>query len=220
MTREQRRWAWVALAVLLSASFAVLAHFAIIDGVPTALGAILSLVPLACLALWAARRSRRRLAWLAAALVGAAALWFWWDAFEKHFPDLFFIEHAGANLFLAIVFGRTLPKGHEALCTRFARLIHGPLAPNVERYTRQVTAAWTIFFTALFIASCALYLGRFLAAWSLLANILSPVLIVAMFVVEYAVRHRVLPEHERVGILGGIRAFSRHFGTARFEAPR
>lgn len=218
--REQSRRAWIAAAVLLSVSFAVLAHFAIVDGAPPALGAVLSLVLPACLAFWAARRSRRPLAWLAAALIAAAALWYWWGGLEKHFPDLFFVEHAGANLILAIVFGRTLLKGREALCTKFARLLHGPLAPNVERYTRQVTCAWTIFFAALFAASCTLYFGRFLAAWSLLANILSPVLIGAMFVVEYAVRHRVLPEHERVGILGGIRAFSRHFRTARFEAPR
>jgi uncharacterized membrane protein len=75
--------------------------------------------------------------------------------------------------------------------------------------------AWTIFFAAMFTLSCALYLGGFLAAWSILANIASPLLIVAMFVVEYAVRHRVLPQWERVGVLGGIRAFSRHFGPAR-----
>jgi len=49
-------------------------------------------------------------------------------------------------------------------------------------------------------------------AWSLLANILTPLLVGAMFVVEYAVRLRVLPNWERVGILRGVRAFSRHFG--------
>jgi len=41
-----------------------------------------------------------------------------------------------------------------------------------------------------------------------------------MFVAEYGVRHRVLPNWERVGIFGGIRAFARHFQSARFEAPR
>jgi hypothetical protein len=30
----------------------------------------------------------------------------------------------------------------------------------------------------------------------------------------------VLPDHERVGILGGFRAFSRHFAAARLESPR
>jgi uncharacterized membrane protein len=71
-----------------------------------------------------------------------------------------------------------------------------------------------MLFAALFATSCALYLGRHVEAWSLLANILTPVLIGSMFVVEYAVRLRVLPHWERVGIMGGVRAFSRHFGQA------
>jgi hypothetical protein len=121
------------------------------------------------------------------------------------------VTHA-VSLVLAIVFGRTLVGERESLCTRFARLVHTTLPPEVERYSRKVTAAWTIFFAALFLLSCALYLGGFLAAWSLLANILTPILMATMFVVEYAVRHRVLPGWERVGVLGGIRAFSRHFG--------
>jgi uncharacterized membrane protein len=210
VTAAQRKGAWAALAVAVSISFALLAHFAIIEGLPPTLGALLSLIPLALLALWALRR--QRLGALAAITIAAVALWFGWDVFKRHFPDLFFIEHAGGNLVLAIVFGRTLAGGRESLCTRFARLLHGSLPDEVVRYTRQVTAAWTIFFGALFALSCTLYLGDFLGAWSVLANILSPILIAAMFVIEYAVRHRVLPAWERVGVLGGIRAFSRHFG--------
>lgn len=220
MTGERRRRLAVALAVVLSAAFALFAHFAILEGVPPTVGAALSLVPLAGLALWALRRTRyAAAAWVAVAALGVA-LWLGWGQLERHFPSLFFVEHAGANLVLGLLFGRTLLARREPLCTRFARLIHGTLPPEVERYTRQVTVAWTAFFAALFALSCALYLGGFLAAWSFLANIASPLLIAAMFVVEYAVRLRALPHWERVGILGGIRAFSRHFGAARFEAPR
>ncbi|MGZ5060866.1 MAG: hypothetical protein ACXWG1_13300 [Usitatibacter sp.] len=212
MTRAPGGRAWVALAVLLSASFALLAHFALIDELTPTAGAMLSLVPLAILALWALRRSRHRWAASAALLATGAALWTGWGTLQRHFPDLFFVEHAGANLALAILFGRTLVGAREPLCTRFARLIHGTLPAEVERYSRNVTLAWTIFFATLFALSCTLFFGGFLAAWSLLANILSPLLTAAMFVVEYAVRHRVLPQWERVGLLGGIRAFSRHFG--------
>jgi len=77
-----------------------------------------------------------------------------------------------------------------------------------------------VFFASMFTLSCALYLGGLHAAWSLLANFLNAILVVALFVVEYAVRHRVLPNWERAGILGGVRAFSRHFGQARPEAQR
>jgi uncharacterized membrane protein len=212
VTRAPRSRAWVALAVLLSAGFALLAHFAIIDKLTPTVGALLSLVPVTALALWAVRRSRHRAAAFVAILAFGALLWMGWGTLQRHFPDLFFVEHAGANLALAFVFGRTLFGGREALCTRFARLLHGTLPVEVERYSRRVTAAWTIFFATLFALSCTLYFGGFLAAWSVLANILSPILTVAMFMVEYAIRHRVLPQWERVGLLGGIRAFSRHFG--------
>jgi len=212
VTRAPRSRAWVALAVLLSAGFALLAHFAIIDELTPTVGALLSLVPVTALALWAVRRSRHRAAAFVAILAFGALLWMGWGTLRRHFPDLFFVEHAGANLALAFVFGRTLFGGREALCTRFARLLHGTLPVEVERYSRRVTVAWTIFFATLFALSCTLYFGGFLAAWSVLANILSPILTVAMFMVEYAIRHRVLPQWERVGLLGGIRAFSRHFG--------
>jgi len=211
---------WLALVAVLSAGFAILAHASIIEGVPPAVGALLSLVPVSILALWAVRRSRRRMGVLALVAALAAVVAFYWSTLERHFPDLFFVEHAGANLALAFVFGRTLFGGREPLVTGFARIIHGALPPEVKAYTRQVTVAWTLFFLALFTASCVLYLGHFLAAWSLLANILSPILVGTMFVVEYIVRHRVLPDWERVGIMGGVRAFSRHFSSARFEAPR
>ena len=214
MTPAPRGRAWVALGIGLSVAFAVLAHAAIIEGIPPAAGAALSLVPIALVALWAARRSRRRLAAIAAVAVAAIALWLGWGQLERHFPDLFFLEHAGSNLALALVFGRTLLAGREPLVGRFARAVHGEIPPEVQRYTRQVTAAWTAFFVLLFATSCTLYFLRYLEAWSLLANILTPLLVGAMFVVEYAVRLRALPNWERVGILGGVRAFSRHFGQA------
>jgi uncharacterized membrane protein len=219
MSRE-RTQASVAIAVAVSIAFALLAHFAVIDGLTPTVGALLSLLPLAILGLWATRRARHRALVLAGAGAIAVALWFGWGTLERNFPNLFFVEHAGGNLVLAIVFGRTLLGSREPLCTRFARLLHGALPPEVIRYTRQVTVAWTVFFVTLFTLSSILYLGKFLTAWSILANIASPILVALMFVVEYAIRHRVLPQWERVGIFGSIRAFSRHFEAAPVEAPR
>ena len=218
MTPESRKRLGVALAVVLSVAFAILAHGALVQALSPAVGAAVSLIPVGLLLWWALRQSRLRYLAIVAAAAGAIALWFGWEAFERHFPSLFFLEHAGANLLLAAIFGRTLAAGREPLCTRFARLMHDHLPAEVERYTRHVTVAWTIFFVALFTLSSALYFGGFLAAWSYLANILSPFLIAAMFVVEYIVRHRVLPDWERIGVLGGIRAFSRHVQAQRAAA--
>ena len=220
MTAGGIRGAGIALGIGLSIAFTFLAHAAIVEGVPPAVGAALSLVPIAILALWAARRSHHRVGVVAAIIAAAVGLAFGWKELERHFPDLFFLEHAGANLALGILFGRTLLPGREPLVTRFARIVHGEVPPVVERYTRKVTIAWTLFFATLCVSSSVLYLGRFLEAWSFLANILSPFLIGAMFVIEYAVRLRALPDWEQVGIMGGIRAFSRHFGGTRLESPR
>jgi uncharacterized membrane protein len=220
VTPDRRKRSKVALAVVLSIGFAILAHAALLERVSPTVGAILSIIPLTLLGLWAVRRSHSRAAALAAAAAALLALWLGWPQIERHFPSVFFVEHAGTNLLLAILFGRTLRAGREPLVARFARLVHGAIPPEVESYTRQVTLAWTIFFATLFSLSSALYLGDLIPAWSLLANILSPILVGAMFVIEYAVRLRALPHWEQAGILGGIRAFTRHFGSARFEAPR
>lgn len=227
MTAGRRRRSVRAVLVILSIGAAVLAHFTIVDRLPSALGAGLSLVPVALLLSWALRRSPWR-GWIFLGLVGAAAaVWACrdelssgWAALERNFASLFFIEHVGVNLALAFVFGRTLAAGREPLCTRFARLLHGPLPPEVVAYTRGVTMAWTVFFIGLATASAALYLGGHREAWSMLATLLSPVLLGFMFVAEYAVRLRVLPHWERTGIFGAIRAASRHFAAARLETPR
>jgi uncharacterized membrane protein len=189
-------------------------------GLPPPLGVLLSLIPVAALAAWILRRSRHRVAACFAIALAALALWLGWEALERHYASVLFVEHAGGILVLAIVFARSLAGGREPLCTLFARMVHGTLPPEVAAYARQVTVAWTIFFVALFVLSCALFLGRFLLAWSILASIATPALVGLMFVAEYAVRHRVLPNWERVGILGGVRAFSRHFAAAHVEAPR
>jgi len=220
VTGERRARPLRAMLVVLSLAGAVLAHFTIVDRFSPLLGAVLSLVPLAFLALWAARRSPHRAWTVAAVALAALGLWAGWGALERHFDGLFFVEHAGGNALLAVVFGRTLAAGREPLCTRFARILHPTLPPEVQAYTRGVTVAWTIFFASLASLSAALYLGGFLTAWSVLATMASPVLVGLMFVVEYAVRIRTLPHWERVGLLGGVRAFSRHFAAAPLETPR
>ena len=219
MTPERARRARAAVAVGVSVAFAVAAHFAIVEGLTAQAGALLSLVPLAFLLLWLARRSSRPLAAVALAALAALAAWLAFPALKAHFPSLFFVEHAGGQLVLAFLFGSTLVGGRVPLVTRFALLIHGELPQGVARYCRSVTIAWTAFFLVLFALSCGLYLGGFLAAWSLLANILTPVLVCAMFAVEYVVRYRVFPDWERVSVLGGIQAFSRHF-AAQPQSPR
>jgi len=210
----------LAIVVVVYLAFAILTHLAIAEGLSAPLGAVLSLIPLALFALWAVRRSGRPAAAYLAAILVALGTWLGWGNLQRHFPDVFFVEHAAGNLFLAFLFGRTLVAGREPLCTRFARIFHEGLPPKVGEYTRRLTLAWTLFFVGMLAASCVLYFGGFLAAWSLFASVATPLLLATMFSVEYAIRSRVFPNIQRVGVLGGIRAFSRHIASARTEAPR
>ena len=93
------------------------------------------------------------------------------------------------------------------LCTRFADRLHGPLTPAERRYTRQVTLAWTLLFVALMLTTLGLYLAAPLATWSLFVNFVTFPVIMAMFVVEFAVRRRVLPPADRGGILAAVRVY-------------
>lgn len=116
-------------------------------------------------------------------------------------------QHVAFNTIMALVFGRTLLPGREPLVTRLARPIHERMTPVLLRYTRQVTAAWALFFTGCVVVSALLFALATVEAWSFFANILSLPLVVLMFVGENEVRKRVLPPEDRVGILATYRAF-------------
>ena len=216
MTRSARVHARTALIAAACAGVALVGHLTITQRFPAAIGAALCLAPLAVVALLVLRHAAH-VGLVALAVAGAAAaLWLAWSGLERRFADVLFAEHVALNVALALVFGRTLRSGREPLVTRFARVIHEEdLPPEVERYTRRVTVAWTVFFVLVAGASAALYAGHRLEAWSLLANVGSPVMAGLLFAVEYAVRRRALPHWRHVGLVAGIRAFARHFRGAR-----
>src|SRR5687768_16636184 len=120
------------------------------------------------------------------------------------------VPHAAVNLFLMWVFGRTLLHRREALITGFARRIHGPLPPDIESYTRRITAAWCIFFAIQVFLSAMLLAVAPLDVWSLFVNVLSLPLVALMFVAEYLYRIVRFPDHAHVSIWQGVHAFVRH----------
>lgn len=220
MTGQRRARPRVVAVALLSVAGAALAHYAIASGKSPTLGAFLALVPITVIAALAIRRSKHRGSLLLALAIAAVIVWAGWDALERNFPSVFFLEHAGTNLLLGAMFGRTLAGDGEPLVTRFARIVHGSLTPDVVLYTRRVTIAWTAFFFLVAAISSALYLGGQLTAWSIFANFLTLPLVAGLFAVEYAVRLRALPHWERAGILEGLRAFWQHSTAPSCEAPR
>lgn len=98
------------------------------------------------------------------------------------------VPHALIYLGLLGVFGTSLLPGQEPLATYFARRIHGPLTPEIMRYTRSVTAAWCLFFILQLSGSALLILFAPIAWWSTFVNILNVPLLVGMFVAERLLR--------------------------------
>jgi uncharacterized membrane protein len=192
--------------VLAVVAYAILAHYS--NAVPghEDLGAVLALAPVWIAALVLAWRSRHpALGLLACALAAALALVEWQDL-RGHFSWLYLIQQAGTYGLLGISFGRSLGQGHVPLCTRFATLAHGSLSADAMRYTRSVTLAWTIFFFVMCGALLIVYFAAPLRVWSVFANFCTAPLVGLMFIGEYLVRLRVLPDMQHSSILGTVRA--------------
>jgi uncharacterized membrane protein len=115
---------------------------------------------------------------------------------------------------LAITFGSTLGRDHsKAMCSRIACAIL-PAPPDAAylRYTWNVTLAWTVFFALSAVLSVLLFFAGPIEVWSFFANLLTPVLLGAMFVGEYLVRLRAMPGRRHFGIAETIRAYRQFSG--------
>ena len=200
------RWIVIAAGCI---GYPVLAHYSAGFGghhLPT-LGLVVSLAPSLAILLWLTWRSTMRPAMLLLCVAVGALLWGFWGGLERNFSWVYFLQHVGTNVMLAAVFGGTLARGRQALCTRFAEMVHGSLSPEEVRYSRQVTLAWTLFFLAISLVSGALFFFASIEVWSVFANFLSLPLIMLMFVVEYGVRLRKLPHQKKHSIMDGVLAY-------------
>ena len=200
---------WIVI-VVVAIAYPVLAHYSTTTSAATtmpSLGVAVSLAPSLAILLWLTWRSPMRRVMVLACVSVGVLLWGFWDALERNFSWVYFLQHAGTYAMLAAVFGVTLANGRQALCTRFAEVVHGSLSPEEVRYSRQVTLAWTLFLLSISLVSGALFFLAGIEVWSVFANFLSFPLILLMFVVEFAVRRRMLPHQKQHSIMDGIRAY-------------
>jgi uncharacterized membrane protein len=116
--------------------------------------------------------------------------------------------------FIAWMFGRTLRAGQVPLISRIVAALEGKpamqLAPELQRYARRLTAAWsgllaTLALVNLLLALVAVPRGLLASAgvvvpwvvtdtqWSWIANLLNYGLVVGFFVGEFQFRKRAFP---------------------------
>lgn len=196
------------LAALLG--YQTLVHWAVSSDPRSGLGELLTIAPLAAALVWFLGRSWRGRLGLAALVLASVGGWIAWRAAGADPALVYVTPHVGAYLFMLWLFGHTLMPGHEALVTRLARLVHGTLPEEIERYTRNVTRAWCLFFAGMALTSLLLFTFAPLAVWSVFANLLNLPLVAAMFLAEYLYRILRYPNFSHASIRETVRAFQKH----------
>jgi uncharacterized membrane protein len=202
-----RRWAQYAAACVAITVYAGLSYASNTMAGGRDLGTALALAPVTAVAtilVW--RTAPRSVAALCSAGLAGLIIGLW-PVLRQNYPLINLVQDSSLYGLLGFTFGRSLMAGRVALCTRLAAREHGPLAADEVRYTRQVTAAWTLFFFVIAAASILLFVAAPLRIWSFFMNFCVLPLVGAMFIAEYQVRRRVLPGVKRTGLLAALRVY-------------
>jgi uncharacterized membrane protein len=207
--RRAAGWAWKALIVLACVAYQYLVHVSVTGAQGGAVRAVLLWLPLVALAGWVAARARNKPTWLAALAAAGVAIYLAEHQERLGLAAVSGISHATAYLFLLWCFGRTLAPGTEPMVTRFARRVHGVLPPDMERFTRNLTIAWCVFFAAQLIASALLFALASLELWSAFVNLLNLPLLGLMFAGQWVYRNVRHPGFPRASTWQAIEAFTK-----------
>lgn len=201
------------LGLLAVALYALLSHYLMMYAAnePWAVAALFGPLLLPCLAVAWRRRQPLLMAASVAAALALVVIVARGGLGDVH--RLYLLQHAGTHLALGLTFLASLRGGGPSLITQMARRVH-KLSPAMEAYTAQVTKLWVGYFLGMVAASFAVYALLPWSAWSLLANVLTPVLIGLVFVGEHWARYRLHPEFERLTLAQMVRAASQPAGEA------
>lgn len=204
----------VAGVVAMIAIYAMLVHYVNASGQASALGAALALAPLFLIGFALLMRAESRAGGIALLATVITLAWWNWPLLKQHTGLIFWLQDIGLLLALLVTFARTLPAGRKPLCVSFAEVIHGgDLPPAHTHYAKQVTVAWVVFFALMAITSTLLFFLTPLVVWSFFVNFLTLPLVALMFIVEYFVRHHVLPDIPRAHILAAVKAYRNMSGV-------
>jgi uncharacterized membrane protein len=204
--RWGRRLQLTAVGVFLVV-YAALSHYGNSHEQAHDLATILALAPMLTLGFLLLWRWRGALAAMLAAAAAGLLCLYCWPQLSRNFSLVYLIQQLGFQMLMAATFGLSLLPGRLPLCTQIADKVHGPLGDLELRYTRQVTAAWTIFFLANAAATGLLYVLEPVRIWSMFVNFASLPLLGLMFAVEYAVRRRVLNQVNTGGLIATLRVY-------------
>lgn len=187
---------WIArAALLLACAWPLSLHGAVLLGAPHWVPRLTAGALMMAAALWAsaARSARAALCALGIALLAA------WSAHAA--PQLLlYAPPVLLDVALAAVFAASLRPPREPVITRFARLEHPVLPRELALYTRRLTAVWAALFAAMAGVALMLALRGPLEAWSTFTNVVSYLLVAALFAGEHAYRRRRFRQYRHAGL--------------------
>jgi uncharacterized membrane protein len=205
-----RRWSanlqYAAVALCLI-GYAVLCHYSNSLKAPSQLGAGLALAPLVAIVLVGAWRLSPPVFATALSIGLCVGIYRGWPLLKDHYTWIYLLQECGLYGVLGATFARSLRAGATPVCTLLAERVHGALTAAEIRYTRQVTAAWALFFAAIVLTELLLFFDRPLIEWSFFSNFCVLPLVLLMFCTEYAIRRRVLPQETPAGLLATMRTY-------------
>lgn len=208
--------AWrIVLGLLGTAAYLALSHWLMLNAADAPWAVLALLGPLLLTAAGYAA-GRRHLPTLVATLLGLAGLVALVAAGGLGAVErLYLAQHAGihAALGAACVASMRRP-GRLSWIGLAAERVHGRLTPSMVAYTHRLTGLWAGYFLGMALLSCVVYAALPWSAWSLLANVVTPSAIAALFVGEHWLRYRLHPEFERAGIMDSLRAWQRRPDSA------
>lgn len=195
----------VVLTLLGAAAYAGGSHWLMLHAANSPWAVVVLLGPLLTMAAGFAWRARQwhTVAGVAAAFAALAAVVARGGVDDVN--KLYVLQHAGLHAALGITFGITLLQP-LSLIGKLASRVHA-LTPDMVRYTRNVTLCWVAYFFGMAALSVLVYALAPFSAWSLLANVLTPVALGTLFVGEYLLRYRLHPEFDRTTLMDMVRAW-------------
>jgi uncharacterized membrane protein len=198
----------IASVAVMLVIYAVLVHYVNASGQATALGAVLSIAPLLFIGIALLLRPESRVGGVVLLVSVITVAWWNWPLVKQHTSLIFWLQDMSLLIALLFTFARTLASGRKPLCVSFAEAIHGECLPPAHiHYAKQVTVAWVVFFALMALASTSLFFFAPLAVWSFFVNFLTLPLVALMFIVEYFVRHHLLPDAPHAHIMAAVKAY-------------
>jgi uncharacterized membrane protein len=125
--------------------------------------------------------------------------------------------------FLAWVFGQTLLSGRTPLIEQLVHELHAPDTlpePAALVYARNLTLAWTVLFVVLAVTNLLLAAFAEPEQWSLFANLIAYLIVMAFFIVEYAYRRRRFPRQPYRNMLEFVQRLLTSLPGLLGRAPR